>query len=225
MALTRTLSVFTYTSAAGGESFTFDVVVGAQGLCSVKNVLGPTGDACAVGIPNIVLDDMQEAKDIVALLLSETEVATGTIVFTGETEKIELLAGGLLNTADYRVVYTPPEDIQFRTEDRTIDQFKAVPASAYGSGADPKSVDYSVLVSTVPTSTTSGTETFVLADASTRDVVFAVPFPTTAYRVILTPSDFFFARVIDKTKTGFTIEIGIGLMGAETVDVGFDVFV
>ncbi len=225
MALTRTLSVFTYTSAAGGESFTFEVVVDAQGLCSVKNILGPSGDACSTGIPQIVLDDIQEAKDIVALLLSEVEVASGTIVFMGETELVEALPASLLNNADYRVVYTPPDDIQFRTEDKTIDDFKAVPSSAYGSGADPKSVDYSVLVAVVSTSTTNGTETFVAADASTRDVVFATPFTTTAYRVVLSPSDFFSARVTNKTKLGFTIEIGIGLMAAETVDVGFDVFV
>jgi len=225
VALSRVQTVITYSSSGGNQTYYWDVVIDAQGLCTLKNVRGPSGDPCSYGIPEVVLLDMQESKDITAVLLGETEVASGTLIFTGQTELTEAILPGVLNNTDYRVVYTPPDSVQFRTEDLTTTSFKAVPSAAYGSGTDPKSVPYSVLVSTAASSTTGGTLSFVAADASTKTVTFPSAFATDAYRVVLTPSDFFPARVTTKSKTGFTVEIGIGLMGAETVDVGYDVFV
>jgi hypothetical protein len=224
VALSRVQTVVSYQSVNGGETYTFDVVVGAQGIVTVQNIQGPQGNLCASGLPDVVLDDIQEAKEITLLLLGETEVTSGVITFTGQTEISELLAAGLLNNTEYRVAYTPPDSIQFRTEDKTITSFKAVAGVSYGSVADPKDVAYSVLVSTASTSTTSGTVTFTSA-SSQIPIVFASAFNTDSYRVLLTVDDFYSARVLSKTRTGFIIEIGISLVGAETAEVGYDVFV
>jgi hypothetical protein len=223
--LARVQTLVTYSSSGGGETYYFDVVIDAQGLVSVKNVRGPTGAPCATGLPDIVLDDMQEAKGITALLVGETEAASGTLTCVGQTEITEPVVPGTLNNTEYRVLYTPPDAVQFRTEDKTTTSFKAVVGVAYGSGSDPKLVPYSVLVATAQASTTGGTVTFVVADNSQKAIVFATALPTADYRVLLSPNGFFTARAIDKAKTGFTIELGHTLQGAETVTVGYDVFV
>jgi len=223
--LARVQTVITYSSSGGGEEYLFDIVIDAQGLVTVRNIRGPTGSPCSTGLPDIVVDDIQEAKETTLLLVGETEVASGTLIFTGQTEQTATIPPGVLNNTAYRVLYTPPDSTQLRTENKTILDFDAVVGVAYGSVIDPKSVDYSVLVSTAATSSTSGFVTFTAGDASQKAVAFSSAFDTTAYRVLLSPDDFYPVRVINKAKTGFTIEIGIGLQGAETVTVGFDVFV
>jgi len=67
--------------------------------------------------------------------------------------------------------------------------------------------------------------TFQDFDMGQKTVTFATPFTTTNYRVILTPDNFYVARVINKTKTGFTVELGYTLVTGDTAEVGFDVFV
>ena len=226
MALTRVQTCVTYSSSSGGQDYYFDVIIDAQGLVTVTNIRGPVGRLCgSAELPEVVVDDLCEAKGITELLVGETEVASGTLVFTGQTSLPATIAAGVLNNTNYRVVYQPPDPVQFRTENPTTTGFDAVTSAAYGLPGDPKSVDYSVLVATAQTSVTSGVLTFTAADLSLKDVTFASAFSTDQYRVVLTPSDFFWARTINKTALGFTVEIGIGLSGADTVDVGYDVFV
>ena len=69
------------------------------------------------------------------------------------------------------------------------------------------------------TSAINGTLTFI-AEGS-KDDSFATPMANTNYRVQLSPSDFIPVRAINKTITGFTIQIGITFTGP----VGYDVFV
>ena len=226
MSLTRIQSEFTYSSSLGGLSYLFEVVVDAQGLTSVRNIRAPTGPVSpTTPLPQSVVDDMCAAQELVALLVMETEVASGTLVFTGQTELPVVIGAGVLNNTDYRVLYTPPDSTLLITENKTTTGFDAVVGAAYGSVADPKSVDYSVLVSTAASSSTSGALTFVTADAGTKDVLFASAFPSANYRVHLSPDDFFVPRVTNKTTLGFTVELGHTLTGAQTAVVGFDVFV
>ena len=231
MSLVRTRSVFSYCSFAGGVSYTFDVVYDAQGLISVKNLQGPiAGTAacsttCTTNIPEDVLDDIQDARGLVELLMAETEVASGTLTFTGQTQLPGTIAVGVLNNTNYRVVYTTACATLFITENQTLTSFDCVAGTPVGSVADPVDVDYSVLVSTASNSPFGGDATFTVADAGQIAITFPSPVPTTAYRVILFPDGFYVPRVINKTTTGFTIELGHGLQGLETATVGFDVFV
>jgi len=226
VSLTRVQSEFTYSSASGGLAYLFEVVVDAQGLTSVRNIRTPTGAiSSSSSLPETVLDDMCAAKDIVELLVNENEVASGTLTFTGQSEQAVAIGAGVLNNADYRVVYTPPDSTLLVTESKTTTGFNAVVGVSYGSVPDPKDVDYSVLVSTAASSSMSGVLTFVVADAGTKTVTFPTAVSTASYRVILTPDGFFVPRVTTQTTLGFTVELGHGLLGAETAVVGYDVFV
>jgi len=226
VALTRIQSEFTFSSSSGGLSYTFEVVVDAQGLTTVRNIQTPTSSGCSSSsLPQSVVTDMCLAQDMVALLVDETEVDSGTLVFTGQTELPVSITPGTLNNTDYRVLYSPPDSTIFYTENKTTTSFDAVVGTAYGSVGDPKSVDYSVLVSTAASSATSGSVTFVAADAGSKEVLFSSAFSTDSYRVLLSPDGFFVPRVVNKTTLGFTIELGHTLVGAQTAVVGFDVFV
>jgi hypothetical protein len=223
--------VFSYCSFSGGISYTFDVVYDSNGLITIQNLQGPIAStaacstACSTNIPEDVLEDMQDAKGLVELLLSETEVASGTLTFTGQTQQTAAIPAGVLNNTNYRVAYTDPCGTLITTENKTLLTFDAVVGVAYGTLADPIDVEYSVLVSTAQNSSFGGSVTFVVADAGQIVVSFPQAVPTTAYRVLLSPEGFFVPRVINKTLTSFTIELGHGLTGAETATVGFDVFV
>jgi len=61
----------------------------------------------------------------------------------------------------------------------------------------------------------------VFAAQTSQNVAFAVPFVGTSYRVHVTLSDFVSWRILGKTTTGFTIELGVTYTGV----VGYDVFV
>jgi len=61
----------------------------------------------------------------------------------------------------------------------------------------------------------------VFAAQTSQNVAFAVPFVGTSYRVQLALADFIPARVVGKTTTGFTVEVGVTYTGV----VGYDVFV
>jgi len=225
VALVLKQSVFTYSSSSGGQEYLFDIVVDEQGLVSVRNIRTATGVSCETEIPESVLADIQVAVDIVGQMLHETTVTTGTIIFTGQTFQDVAVVPGVLNNTNYRVVYTTPDGTPIHTINKTTSSFRAEVGIAYGSPADPKSVDYVVLVSTQQASTTGGTVTFTDADGGQKVVTFASPFSTTDYRVVLTPDGFFTARVLNKTTAGFIIELGYTLGVGQTADVGFDVFV
>jgi len=69
------------------------------------------------------------------------------------------------------------------------------------------------------TSAANGTVTFV---AQTYvDIVFVEAMSTTSYRVTYSKEDFIQVRTINKTLTGFRIEVGSTYSG----DIGWDVFV
>jgi hypothetical protein len=68
------------------------------------------------------------------------------------------------------------------------------------------------------TSAVNGIATFVAATEST--VTFATPLSGTTYRVVLTPDAFVAARAVNKTTTGFTIQMNVTFTGT----VGYDVF-
>lgn len=227
MALARIQSVFTFSSSSGGQTYLFDVVVDAQGLVGVRNIRSPLGliQDPNTQVPQIVVDDMNDAVEAVEVITGETEVDSGVVVFTGQTSNPVVIPGGVLNNTNYRVVYTPPDATLFRTTDKTITGFTAETATTYGTVPDPKTVAYSVLAATAGASTLSGEVTIVFADAGQVDVVFTSALATAAYRVVLSEGDFFDARVLSQSKTGFTIQIAHTLGAADTAVVGYDVFV
>lgn len=226
MALTRQQSVFTYSSSSNGVLYLFDIVVDSQSQVSVRNIRGPQGAITGTqAVPQSVMDDIREAMNLVVLLVSEDEAVGGNATFTGETTQPVAIAAGLLNDTDYRVVYTTSDGTVLTTENQTLTGFDVVAATPYGSVGEPKVVAYSVLVKTVSTSSYSGTLTFAVADGGQKSVTFPTAMTTTSYRVILEPAGFFSAYTLTRTRTGFTVQIGHTLSGAETVDVGYDVFV
>ena len=229
MALSRIQSVHTYSSSSGSQEYLFDVVVDAQGLVSVRNIRTPNGGICDpyTALPSAVTDDMKTATELVLLLQSETEITSGNLSFQGETSLPAVIAPGLLNNTNYRVVFTTPDGTLLEAAAKTITGFTATAAAAYGTVANPKVVSWSVLVKTGQTSDLSGVLTIADTDAGSKAIVFATPLGTTAYRVLLEPRGFFDAHVptATKLKTGFTIELGHVPPVGTSVDVGYDVFV
>jgi hypothetical protein len=226
MSATRRQTCVTFASSSGGQDYLFDVVVDALGSVSVKNIRGPYGAIdSATPLPDSVVQDMNEARGIVAQQAAESDVTSGTLTFTGQTYQDVAIAPGLLNNADYRVYFTTSDGMMFRAENLTTTGFRATAETAYGTVAAPKTVDWVVVTPTQATSTSGGTLTFVAADGGQKAVAFGVAFSTAAYRVLLSPEGFFDAKVVNKTKTGFTVQLGYTLQAAETVTVGYDVFV
>jgi hypothetical protein len=228
MALTRLQSVHTYSSASGGVSYYFDVVVDAQGVVSVRNIRTPTSSLCdgLTALPQTVTNDMKAATELVSLLQQETEVEAGNVVFTGQTTQAVVIPPGVLNNTNYRVVFTTLDGTLLEATAKTTTGFTVTAATTYGTPAVPKTVGYSVLVKTGGTSDLSGTVTVTNADGGSKAVVFTTPLSTAEYRVLLEPRGFFDAHVptATKLKTGFTIELGhVPAVGAD-VDVGYDVF-
>jgi hypothetical protein len=223
VALSRQLSYFTFSSSSGGQAYYFDIAVDAQGLVSVRNIRSLTGPVTAV--PDSVVQDIAVAESLVTQLVAESQADTGNLVFTGQTERTATIAPGVLNNIDYRVVYTPPDAIAIKTQDKTTTSFKAVTAAAYGTPAQPKTVGYVVLVATHQTGTMGGEVTFVPADGGLKQITFPQAFSTDQYRVALEPYGFFPVRVIEQKKTGFKIQLGYTLQAIESVIVGYDVFV
>lgn len=54
-----------------------------------------------------------------------------------------------------------------------------------------------------------------------KTVTFATAFAGTGYRVVFSPADFIPIRVISKTTSGFTVQVGVTYTGS----VGYDVFI
>lgn len=227
MAMTRRQTCVTFASSSGGQEYLFDVVVDALGNVSVRNIRGPLGliQDPVTQLPDSVVQDMNEARGLVSQQGAESDVVSGTLTFTGQTYQDVAIAPGLLNNTNYRVYFTTSDGMMFRAENLTTTGFRATAETTYGTVAVPKTVDWVVVVSTQQASVTGGTLTFAAADVGLKTVTFGVAFETTNYRVLLSPGGFFVAKVVNKTKTGFTVQLGYTLQAAETVTVGYDVFV
>lgn len=227
MALSRVQTVLTYKSSRGGQEYVWDIVINEQSASSVRNIRGPRGliTDSMTGVPEEVLQDMYDSVDLAQLLTTESSVTSGTETFNGQASRTVAVAPGLLNNTDYRVQVTTPDGTPMRVENKTITSFLLVAPSTYGAVGDEKDVDWAILVSTSAASALGGTLTFAQADNSSKTVTFTSALPTATYRVLLEPSGFFPVRVTSKTKTGFTVALGIELQPAETVDVGYDVVV
>jgi len=224
MSLARMQSVTTFSSSSGGRSYYFDVAVDAQGLVQVRNIRSPNGPIDALnGIPSAVMDDMDDAREIVLQMLASGEAYNGTVTFTGETYQ-DILFPAALNNTMYRVAYVTPDGIILTTENKTIDGFRAVAPVAYGTVTDPKVVGWVALVSTYQSGSSGGIIVFTDSGGETQTVTFPVPFTTDAYRVLLSPDGFYPVKVLSQTRAGFTAQLGFTLPVGHTATVGYDVF-
>jgi len=224
MALSRDLSVHTYRSSSGGQTYSFDIVVDLLGKKSVRNIRSPRGliTDSMTNVPQVVVDDINAALDIVTVQMTEAVVSTGSVIFDGDTSRP--VSGLSMTTTNYRVVVTSPDGTPMVVENKTTSGFDIVAPSTYGSVEDPLDVDWVVLVATAPSASLSGTVSFGPSDSSLKTITFPSALSTTSYRVVLTPNGFFPAQVQNKTRSGFTLNIGIGLAVGQTVSVGYDVF-
>lgn len=226
MALASQQTVVTYSSTFGTSVYLFDIVVDAQGNISVRNIRSPKGLITDpyTPIPDSVLTDIEEAKSLVVQGMAESQVDSGTLTFTGQTSQNATIASGVLNNTAYRVIYTTPDGTVLQTTSKTTTGFTAVAPTTYGTVADPKTVAYVVLVSTQQASATGATLTFA-AGESFQAVAFVTAFATDQYRVVMSPNGFFVPKVTNQTKAGFTVQLPFTVPTAQTVTVGYDVFV
>ena len=221
----RLQTVMTYSSSSGGDTYLYDVVQNVEGGFSVRNIRGPRGliTDSLTSVPSSVASDITAAIEDSSLLLNETSVASGDQDFTGQTSITVTLEHGLLNTADYRVALTSSDGALLRIENKTETSFDIVASSAYGSVDEPASVYWVVLVSTVAASMYGGSLDYAAGETK-KAVVFSSALASSNYRVILSSSDFFYSRVVNKTVTGFEVEISFD-PSPGSVTVGYDVFV
>lgn len=227
MALARVQFASTYSSSSGGITYYFDLVVDQNGTVAARNIRGPRGliNDANTGIPQSVLDDINTARAVVVQTQTSTEVVSGNLIFTGQTYKDAVIAGGLLNNTDYRVVFSTVDGMVIIAEDLTTTGFRATAAAAYGSVPDPKTVGYVVLVATQQASTTSGFVTITDADNNQMAVVFTTAMATAAYRIVISTDGLYPTYITSKTRTGFTINMGYAMAAAEVRVIGYDVFV
>jgi len=224
MSLSRMQSVTTFSSASGRYTYYFDVAVDTQGLVQVRNIRSPNGPIDALnGIPSSVMDDMEDAKEIVVQMLASGEAYNGTVTFTGETYQDVAFPADLNNTL-YRVAYVTPDGLILTTVNKTISGFRAETPAAYGTVLAPKIVGWVALVSTYQSGSTGGTITFTSGGGETQTVTFPVPFQTDAFRVLLEPDGFYAIKVLSQTRAGFTAQLGYTLATGFTATVGYDVF-
>lgn len=227
MALARALFTSTYSSSSGGVTYYFDMVVDQNGTMAVRNIRGPRGliNDPMTEIPQSVLDDINSARSVVAQTQTTTQVLSGTLTFTGQTYQDVVIAGGVLNNTNYRVVFSTGDGMVIIAEDLATTGFRVSVAAAYGSVPDPKTVGYVVLVATQQASTTSGFVTITDADNNHMAVVFTMAMATANYRIVLSPDGLYQAYITSKTRTGFTINIGYAMAASEVRVIGYDVFV
>jgi hypothetical protein len=221
MALSRLQTEFTYKSVSGSQIYYFSVTMDESGGFALRNIQGPNGliQDQFTSLPEIVMDDIQSALTLSKDLVGETLIAQGTVTFNSETSKTVTL-GPSLQTANYRVALTPdPGGIVVAAENLTVDDFDIVTSITYSGD-----IAYEVLYSTVSNAATSGTTTLTSA-ANYVDITFSDALNSSAYHVVLTPDGFYPVEVQNKKKSGFRIQMGISLTGAETATVGYDVFV
>ncbi len=227
MASTKEQTVYTFSTTSGSQTYRYDIVVDSFGRISVRNLRSPRGlitDAFT-SLPDVVIQDIAEAKSLVAQSGAEAEVVSGTITFAGETILPAAIAPGLLNTADYRVTYTTVDGMLLWTSGQTTTGFFVESPSAYGTVLAPKTVDYSVLTTSASGSAFGGFATVTEVGGGEATITFPIPMVTTAYRVVLSPVGAFPVVVTSKTKLSFTIQVGYTLAVGESLTVGFDVFV
>lgn len=223
MALSRLQSVFTYQSSAGGQNYIFDIVVDAQSMLAVKNIRTPLGliTDSITQVPASVTQDILDAMGVVELLVAESTAVSGTEIFSGQTTRSIVIAGGTLNNANYRVTLTSPDGTPLRVANKTTTGFDIVASSTYGTAGSTKAVAWAVLVSTVQASTFGGVLTYNAGD-TTQSVAFPAAVASANYRVLLEESDFFYATVANQTKTGFDVIISFD-PDPGSVTVGYDV--
>lgn len=223
MALTRLQSVFTYQSSSGGQSYVYDIVTDAQSLVSVRNIRGPRGliTDSVQAVPATVAQDILDAMSVVELLVAESTTLSGTENFSGQTSRSVVIAAGVLNNTNYRVVTTSPDGTPLRIENKTTTGFDIVASSAYGEAGDVRAVAWGLLVSTVQASAFGGVLTYNAGD-TTQSVTFPSAAATDEYRVLLEESDFFYAKVINQTTLGFDVVISFD-PDPGSVTVGYDV--
>ena len=227
MALTRILAVHTYTSVLGNQTYTFDVTLDGNGVLGVRNIRSPFGQLLDPNtpVPDSVMTDISNARAITRQQLSQSIVTSGTMSWTGQTSQTVTVSSGLLNNTNYMVAYTTPDGTILTTSALTTTSFLVTAPSAYGSSPTPIPVPYVVLVATQQASTLSGTLTFTHSSGPSQSVTFATPMLTSVYRIMMEPSGFFYATVTSQTTTGFTMAISYTPASAETVTVGYDIFV
>lgn len=224
--LIRKEADFTYNSTSGGVTYSFDIAVDAQGLYSVKNVESPRGPLDPTqGIPERVLRDIEEAKNIVKQQLAEASADSGYVTFTGELYQDVTIPAGVLNNTNYRVVYSSDVSLAFYASNLSTTGFRINSPVNYGSVDNPKTVSYTVLVSTQQSSACGGYITFVVADAGVKAVAFPTAFTTADYRVVLSPMGLFPVEATGRSRTGFNLNLGFTLATGDSVVCGYDVFV
>lgn len=226
MALARVQSTSTFSSSAGGVTYYFDVVVAQTGSVAVRNIRGPRGFIADPNteIPQSVLDDMSTAKATMVQTQTPTIVTSGEITFTGETHQDVVIADGILNNINYRVIFSTDDGVVVFSEDLATTSFRASVAAVYGSVLVPKTVGYAVLVATQQASTTSGSVVITDSDNSKMAVLFDTAMATANYRVVLALDGAYSAYANTRTRTGFVIHIGYTLQSAEVRTIGYDVF-
>jgi hypothetical protein len=227
MALARAVFASTYSSSSGGVTYYFDMVVDQNGTMAVRNIRGPRGliNDPLTEIPQSVLDDINSARAVVTQTQTETQVLSGNLTFTGQTYQDVVIAGGVLNNTDYRVVFSTTDGVAVFAENKTTTGFRASTASAYGSIGTPAIVGYVVLVATQQASTTSGFVTITDADNNQMSVVFTTAMATADYRIVISTDGLYPTYITSKTRTGFTINMGYAMAAAEVRVIGYDVFV
>ena len=220
-------SVYTFSTSSGGQTYRYDIVVDSLGAVSARNFRTPHGLITDpyTSLPAEVLQDIYDAESVVTQRSAETEVASAVVTFTGETSQAVTLAGGLLNTTEYRVAYTTSDGMYLRTLSKTLTGFTIESPSAYGSVAVPKDVTYSVLVATAGSSVYGGTATILETASGAVSITFPTAMSTADYRVVMSPDGFFPVYLSSKTAAGFTINVGYTMVAGSSVTVGYDVFV
>jgi len=220
-------AVYTFSTTAGGATYQYDIIVDSQGLISARNFRTPLGlivDPYTT-LPAMVLEDVYNAQDQITQRATTAEVSSGTLTWAGETTLPIVIAGGVLNNTNYRVVYTTPDGTPLQTTGKTITGCTAEAPAAYGTALVPISVPYTVLVATASVSTYGGTTTILAADSGAVTITFPVAMVTENYRVVLTPNGIFPVYISAQTKASFTIQVGYTMVALSSVTVGYDVFV
>lgn len=124
MALTRTLSDFTYRSGSGGVFYYFTIGMDQTGNLSVKDIQTPNGRVVDqfTSIPESVTDDIRTALNQVENLVAQTSAVNGQLVFTGETSKTVTFVTPFVGTS-YRVVLSQQDFIPLRITGKTTTGF------------------------------------------------------------------------------------------------------
>jgi hypothetical protein len=220
MALSRKLAEFTYKSTVGLTEYFFNVTVDEQSLVAVRNILTPNGPILDsyTSLPESVVDDISAAKALVEDLIAESTLASGTAAFDDDVSSDVVFVSEMNNT-NYRVVYSADPDVAVATINKAITGFTISTSAAYTGD-----IGYTVLAKTSQSSATGGVLSFTVDTGSSVEVTFSTAYSSDSYRVVLTTDGFYPAKVTNKTTTGFTVELAIGLSGDQTASVGYEVF-